>query len=165
MPLTLASNAITFTDNTALSSGVIGTAQLSAGAVTTTAIASGAVTFAKLASDSKILQSGTVTGTTQQFISTTFTIPQPGWLITTGNCVANYSGTTVNAGNYAFLSHNGTIIAHDGMFEGESGSVAFYSNATGMNFLSAGIHTIQLEHTVTAATRNSSRLSWVVFPV
>ena len=34
MPLTLASNAITFTDNTALSSGVIGTAQLSAGAVT-----------------------------------------------------------------------------------------------------------------------------------
>lgn len=34
MPLTLASNAITFTDNTTLSSGVIGTAQLSAGAVT-----------------------------------------------------------------------------------------------------------------------------------
>jgi hypothetical protein len=40
MPLTLASNAITFTDNTALSSGVIGTAQLSAGAVTADKIAS-----------------------------------------------------------------------------------------------------------------------------
>jgi hypothetical protein len=33
MPLTLASNAITFTDNTSLSSGIITTAQLSAGAV------------------------------------------------------------------------------------------------------------------------------------
>ena len=48
MALTLASNAITFTDNTALSSGIITAAQLSAGAVTTTIIASGAVTPQKL---------------------------------------------------------------------------------------------------------------------
>lgn len=40
MALTLASNAITFTDNTSLSSGIIGTAQLSAGAVTADKIAS-----------------------------------------------------------------------------------------------------------------------------
>jgi hypothetical protein len=49
MPLTLASNAITFTDNTALSSGVIGTAQLSAGAVTASKIASNAITTASIA--------------------------------------------------------------------------------------------------------------------
>jgi hypothetical protein len=61
MPLTLASNAITFTDNTVLSSGIIGTAQLSAGAVTadkiislpnnivtTAAIAASAITPVKL---------------------------------------------------------------------------------------------------------------------
>jgi hypothetical protein len=39
MPLTLASNAITFTDSTSLSSGIITAAQLSAGAVTADKIA------------------------------------------------------------------------------------------------------------------------------
>lgn len=42
MPLTLASNAITFTDNTSLSSGIIGTAQLSAEAITNAQIATNA---------------------------------------------------------------------------------------------------------------------------
>ena len=49
MALTLASDKITFTDNTSLSSGIIGTAQLSAGAVTAEKIASGAVTTASIA--------------------------------------------------------------------------------------------------------------------
>jgi hypothetical protein len=49
MALTLASNAITFTDNTVLSSGVITAAQLSAGSITTSAIASGAITTEKIA--------------------------------------------------------------------------------------------------------------------
>ena len=49
MALTLASNAITFTDSTALSSGIITSAQLSAGSVTTTAIASGAITTQTIA--------------------------------------------------------------------------------------------------------------------
>lgn len=44
MALTLASNAITFTDNTSLSSGIIGTAQLSAGAVTADKIADSSIT-------------------------------------------------------------------------------------------------------------------------
>jgi hypothetical protein len=48
MALTLASNAITFTDNTSLSSGIIGTAQLSAGAVTTSILASDAITTDKI---------------------------------------------------------------------------------------------------------------------
>jgi len=48
MALTLASDKITFTDSTSLSSGIIGTAQLSAGAVTADKIASGAVTSDKL---------------------------------------------------------------------------------------------------------------------
>lgn len=42
MALTLASNAITFTDNTSLSSGIIGTAQLSAEAITNAQIATNA---------------------------------------------------------------------------------------------------------------------------
>lgn len=52
MPLTLASNAITFTDNTSLSSGVLGPAQLSAAAVTTPKIAANAVTLDKLTQSS-----------------------------------------------------------------------------------------------------------------
>lgn len=52
MALTLASNAITFTDSTALSSGIISTAQLSAGAVTTSRIATNAVTFDKISQNS-----------------------------------------------------------------------------------------------------------------
>lgn len=52
MALTLASNAITFTDNTSLSSGIISTPQLSAGSVTTSIIAANSVTFDKISQNS-----------------------------------------------------------------------------------------------------------------
>jgi hypothetical protein len=70
MPLTLASNAITFTDNTALSSGVIGTAQLSAGAVTASKIASN--TIRDLMPTGSILQSVTTSINTFQTINATY---------------------------------------------------------------------------------------------
>lgn len=70
MPLTLASDAITFTDSTSLSSGIIGTAQLSAGAVTTEKIADSSVTPQKLSgSIVSNLPSGSVIQTLQ--VSTT----------------------------------------------------------------------------------------------
>jgi hypothetical protein len=65
MALTLASNAITFTDNTSLSSGIIGTAQLSAGAVTNAQIASdAAIDGSKITPDfgsQGVRSSGTIT--------------------------------------------------------------------------------------------------------
>jgi hypothetical protein len=134
-------------------------------AVTTDKIVDSSITFAKLAPSSKTLTSNTLTATTQQFINASFTISQPGWLIVSGNCVASYSGSVANAGNYVFISLNGTIIAHDGMFEGESASVTFYSNAVGMSYLAAGDHTLQLQHVVQSASRSSARLSYVVFPI
>lgn len=148
----------------------VDTANINNGAITEAKIADSVISFAKLAASSKILASGSLAGTTDVNIDTSFTISQPGWLIVTGNCTANYSsGSVVNAGNYAFIYLDGTasgnIIATDGMFEGESATVNFYSNAVGMAGVAAGTHTLRLNHTVTAATRIASRLSWVVFPI
>jgi hypothetical protein len=74
MALTLASNAITFTDNTSLSSGIIGTAQLSAGAVTADKIASGAITANKIGYPGCILQ------VLQTVKSDTFSTTSTSWI-------------------------------------------------------------------------------------
>jgi hypothetical protein len=159
--------SITRVTSRVLADNSVGTAQLSAGAVGTAQLSAEAVTFEKLAQSSKILASNTLNSTTQEFTDTTFSISQPGWLIVSGNCVANYNGTISNAGNYAFIYLNNNLIAHDGMFEGESGSIGFYTNAVGMSILTPGTHTLRLEHfKVPAGTvRTSSRLSYVVFPI
>lgn len=56
MPITVASDKITFTDNTSLSSGIIGTEQLAAGAVTTQKIANNAITTNQIGFSGCILQ-------------------------------------------------------------------------------------------------------------
>jgi len=56
MALTVAANAITFSDSTSLSSGVITAAQLSAGAVTQGKIATGAVTRSNIGYPGCVLQ-------------------------------------------------------------------------------------------------------------
>ncbi len=120
MPLTLASNAITFTDNTALSSGIIGTAQLSAGAVTASKVASNAI-FDLLPSGS-VLQTVTTRIGNLQTISTNWpyddTIPNT----SSGSEVTGLSATiTPYSTNNKLLvrailrgSSNGSVVAYYG---------------------------------------------------
>lgn len=155
MALTLASNAITFTDSTSLSSGIITSAQLSAGTVTTEKIAPGAVQRQNIGYSGAVLQ---VVQTTKvnRFLSTSGSptdIPGLSAIITptSTNSKVLITGTVTVAGemwfggsiflnivrnnNPIFLSTSGNLLNATAMYTAWSNSQAnTWGNTSPLSF-------------------------------
>ena len=97
--------------------------------------------------------SGEIDGGANEVVTQSITLSAPATVIFTGYGHAYYGGGAavgiVNAGNYLQLAINGSNCANDMAFEGESGTVTFWSSATCIKRLAAGTYTLSSTHTVT----------------